>query len=198
ASVSDGFTSAGVTPRIFTPEQLQPLEGEEVTNYELGAKLELFEGRMRVNTAVFFMDYAKRLTQVIARQCTLVNNGVDPGQPVFGLGATDPCPAGTPSGDLPPEAGSARNGTSWFYYMQAPGEVKGFETEVSLFPVRNLMLNVAAGYNEFKGDQDIQTAPNYRHPSAVLQPKWNLNAGLQYAFLLSNGARLTPRVDWSF
>src|SRR5690606_13994752 len=98
ASVSDGFTSAGVTPRIFTPEQLQPLEGEEVTNYELGAKLELFEGRMRVNTAVFFMDYAKRLTQVIARQCTLVNNGVDPGQPVFGLGATDPCPAGTPSG----------------------------------------------------------------------------------------------------
>src|SRR5690606_4933244 len=41
-------------------------------------------------------------------------------------------------------------------------------------------------------------APNYRHPSAVLQPKWNLNAGLQYAFLLGNGARLTPRVDWSF
>src|SRR5690606_3911709 len=176
ASVSDGFTSAGVTPRIFTSEQLQPLEGEEVTSYELGAKLELFERKLRVNTALIFMDYSKRLTQVIVRQCTLVNNGVDPGQPVFGLGATDACPAGTPSGDLPPEAGSARNGTSWFYYMQAPGEVKGFETEISLFPVRDLMLNVAAGYNEFKGDQDVTTAPNYRHPSAVLQPKWNLNA----------------------
>ncbi len=198
ASVSDGFTSAGVTPRIFTPEQLQPLEGEEVTNYEIGAKLELFDRRLRINSAVFFMDYARRLTQVAARQCTLVNNGVDPGEPVFGLGATDPCPAGTPSGDLPPEAGTARNGTTWFHYMQAPGEVKGFETELSLFPVRDLMFNLSAGYNEFEGDQDDPAAPNYRHPSAVLQPKWNFNAGLQYALALPNGARLTPRLDWSF
>jgi iron complex outermembrane receptor protein len=198
ASVSDGFTSAGVTPRIFTPEQLQPLDGEEVTNYEVGAKLELFDRKVRINSAVFFMDYAKRLTQVTGRECALINNGVDPGEPVFGLGATDPCPAGTPSGNLPLSAGTARNGTSWFYYMQAPGEVKGFETEISLFPVRDLMVNVAAGYNEFKGDQTDKTRPNYRDPSAVLQPKWNLNAGAQYGFTLGNGGRITPRVDWSF
>ncbi len=95
-SVSDGFTSAGVTPRIFTAEQLQPLDGEEVTNHEIGAKLELFERKVRINSAVFFMDYAKRLTQVTARECALINNGVDRGAPVFGLGATDPCPAGKP------------------------------------------------------------------------------------------------------
>jgi iron complex outermembrane recepter protein len=198
ASVSDGFTSAGVTPRIFTPEQLQPLDGEEVTSYEIGAKFELFDRKLRINSAVFYMDYAKRLTSVPARECALINNGVDPGQPVFGLGATDPCPAGTPSGDLPLSAGSARNGTTWFYYMQAPGEVKGFETEVALFPVRELMLNLSAGYNEFKGDQTDTTRPNYRHPSAILQPKWNLSAGAQYSFALGNGARLTPRMDWSF
>jgi iron complex outermembrane receptor protein len=198
ASVSDGFTSAGVTPRIFTPEQLQPLDGEEVTSYEIGAKFELFDRKLRINSAVFYMDYAKRLTMVPARECALINNGVDPGQPVFGLGATDPCPAGTPSGDLPLSAGTARNGTTWFYYMQAPGEVRGFETEVSLFPVRDLMLNLSAGYNEFKGDQTDTTRPNYRHPSAILQPKWNLSAGAQYAFTLGNGARLTPRMDWSF
>jgi iron complex outermembrane receptor protein len=198
ASVSDGFTSAGVTPRIFTPEQLQPLDGERVTSYEIGAKLELFDRKVRINSAVFYMDYAKRLTQVTARECALLNNGVDPGQPVFGLGATDPCPAGTPSGNLPLSAGTARNGTSWFFYTQAPGEVKGFETEISLFPVRDLMINVAAGYNEFTGDQKDPTRNNYRDPSAVLQPKWNLNAGAQYAFQLGNGARLTPRLDWSF
>ncbi len=197
-SVSDGFTSAGVTPRIFTPEQLQPLDGEEVTNYEIGAKIELFDRKVRINSAVFYMDYAKRLTQVTARECALINNGVDPGEPVFGLGATDPCPAGTPSGDLPLSAGSARNGTSWFYYMQAPGEVKGFETEISLFPMPDLMFNLAAGYNEFKGDQKVTTAVNYRHPSSILQPKWNLNAGAQYAFTFGNGGRLTPRLDWSF
>lgn len=198
ASVSDGFTSAGVTPRIFTPEQLQPLDGEEVTNYEIGAKLELFERRLRVNSAVFLMDYAKRLTLVAARQCTIVNNGVDPGQPVFGLAPGQPCPPGTPAGDLPPEAGLARNGTSWFYYMQAPGEVRGFETEITLVPVRQWMINAAVGYNKFEGDQKDPTAVNYRHPSAVLQPKWNFNAGMQYAFRLASGASLTPRVDWSF
>jgi iron complex outermembrane receptor protein len=199
ASVSDGFTSAGVTPRIFTPEQLQPLDGEEVTNYEVGAKLELFDRKVRLNSAVFFMDYAKRLTQVTARECALVGNGVDPGEPVFGLGATDACPAGTPSGDLPLSAGSARNGTSWFYYMQAPGEVKGFETELSVFPIKDVMFNLAAGYNEFTGDQKTKTAINYRDPSAVLQPKWNFNSGLQYSFpVTASGARLTPRVDWSF
>jgi len=197
-SVSDGFTSAGVTPRIFTPEQLQPLDGEEVTNYEVGAKWELFDNKLRINSAVFFMDYAKRLTQVTARECAIINNGVDPGEPVFGLGATDPCPPGTPSGDLPLSAGSARNGTSWFYYMQAPGEVKGFETEFTLYPVRDLMLNLAAGYNEFTGSQKDTTAVNYRHPSTVLQPNWNLSAGAQYAFMFGNGSRLTPRLDWSF
>ena len=197
-SVSDGFTSAGVTPRIFTPEQLQPLQGEQVTNYEIGAKLELLDKKLRINSAVFYMDYAKRLSQVIGRECALLNNGVDPGQPVFGLGATDPCPAGTPSGDLPLSAGAARNGTSWFYYTQAPGEVKGFETELSLFPVSDLMLNLAVGYNEFKGEQKDTTQVNYRDPSAVLQPKWNLNAGAQYGFTFGNGGRLTPRLDWSF
>ncbi len=197
-SVADGFTSAGITPRIFTPEQLQPLDGEEVTSYELGAKLELFDRRLRINSAVFLMDYAKRLTQVGARQCTIVNNGIDPGEPVFGLGGTDPCPPGTPAGDLPPEAGNARNGTTWFYYMQSPGEVRGFETEISLVPVRAWMINAAIGYNKFKGDQDDPTAINYRHPSSVLQPRWNFNAGMQYAFRLGNGAAVTPRVDWAF
>ncbi|MEJ0098680.1 MAG: TonB-dependent receptor [Pseudomonadota bacterium] len=197
-SVSDGFTSAGVTPRIFTPEQLQPLDGEQVTNYELGAKLEMFDHKVRINSAVFYMDYSKRLQQVTARECAIGSNGVSPGQPVFGLGATDPCPAGTPSGDLPLSAGTARNGTSWFYYMQAPGNIQGFETEISLFPVRDFMVNVAAGYNEFKGDQKTRTAINYRDPSAVLQPKWNISAGTQYALALGDGARLTPRVDYSF
>lgn len=57
---------------------------------------------------------------------------------------------------------------------------------------------MAAGYNESKGDQEDTTAVNYRHPSAVLQPKWNLNAGIQYGFTLGSGARITPRVDWTF
>lgn len=56
----------------------------------------------------------------------------------------------------------------------------------------------ALGYNEFTGDQKTTTAINYRDPSAVLQPRWNANAGAQYAFRFGGGASITPRVDWSF
>jgi iron complex outermembrane receptor protein len=76
--------------------------------------------------------------------------------------------------------------------------VKGFETEVSLFPLPELMINVSAGYNEFKGDETDTTRPTYRHPSALLQPEWNLSAGAQYGLRLGNGGTITPRFDWYY
>jgi iron complex outermembrane recepter protein len=189
-SVSDGFTSAGVTPRIFSAEQLQQLSGEQVTNYEVGAKVELFDRRLRVNSAVFYMDYKKRLTLVFARECAIPNNGIDPGDPVFGLAPTALCPAGTPAAGTP--------GLTWFYYQQAPGTTKGFETEITYNPLAGLSLNAAVGYNKFEGDQKDTTRPNYRDPSALLQPKWNVNAGAQYAIRLGDAGALTPRLDWSY
>lgn len=189
-SVSDGFTSAGLTPRTFTPEQLQPLPGEEVTSYEVGAKLEAFDRKLRINSAVFYMDYAKRLTQTTARECAIPNNGVDPGTPIFGLAPTANCPAGTPA------AGTA--GVAWFYYAQAPGKTKGFETEITLNPLAGLSLNAAVGYTQFIGDENNTTSANYRDSSALLQPKWNVNAGADYVLLLGNGGTLTPRFDWSY
>jgi iron complex outermembrane receptor protein len=187
ASVSDGFTSAGVTPRIFTAEQLRALEGEEVINYELGAKVELFEKKLRVNSAIFYLDYKNRLTQVTGSQCNLAGSP-DPG-PVYFLAGGN-CPAGTP------RAGMA--GLSWFYYAETPGEVKGAETEISYFPIDNLSINVSAGYNQFKGDEKDKTLPTYRDPSSILQPKWSASAGAQYTFQLGDFGRLTPRLDYYF
>ena len=187
ASVSDGFTSAGVTPRIFTAEQLRALEGEEVINYEMGAKFELFDKKVRMNSAIFYLDYKNRLTQVTGSQCNLAGSA-DPGPVYFLAGAN--CPAGTP------RAGQA--GLSWFYYAQTPGEVKGAETEISYFPVDDLQINVSAGYNQFKGDETNTALPTYRDSSSLLQPKWTTSAGAQYTFHLGDFGRLTPRLDYYY
>ncbi len=187
ASVSDGFTSAGVTPRIFTQEQLQPLSGEEVTNYEIGSKLELFDRKLRINTAVFFMDYSKRLLQVTATQCNLPGSAT-PGNPYFLAGGT--CPAGTPA--------AGTTGTTWFYYTQAPGEVKGFEAEIVANPIRGLQLNASVGNNLFTGDQTDTTKNDYRDSSALLQPRWNISAGGQYAVNLGDWGSVTPRLDYYY
>jgi iron complex outermembrane receptor protein len=186
-SVSDGFTSAGVTPRIFTAEQLRPLEGEEVVNYELGTKIELFDKRLRMNSAIFYLDYKNRLTQVTGSQCNLAGSD-DPG-PVYFLAGGN-CPPGTPR--------EGQAGLSWFYYAQTPGEVKGAETEISIFPVDDLSINLTAGYNKFEGDEMDTSLPTYRHPSSILQPKWTLSAGSQYTFHLGNWGRLTPRLDYYY
>src|SRR6185503_16831615 len=61
AQTATGFQSAGITPRVFTVGQIQSLPGEEVVNYELGAKLDFFDRKVRLNSAAFYMDYSKRL-----------------------------------------------------------------------------------------------------------------------------------------
>jgi iron complex outermembrane recepter protein len=198
ASTATGFQSAGVTPRVFTVGQIRSLPGEEVTNYELGSKFDFFDKRLRINSAVFYMDYGKRLVNVTATQCNLANNP-DPGPPFFLAGA--PCPAGTPAGDStppPPPAPNTRNGSPWFLYVNAPGTVKGFESEINAYPIDNLAFNASLGYNQFRGDQADRTAVNFRDSSAVLQPEWNFSTGLQYGFGFANGGKLTPRLDWYY
>jgi iron complex outermembrane receptor protein len=183
-----GFQSAGVTPRVFTLGQIQSLPGEEVRNYEIGAKVDMFDRKLRVNSAVFYMDYSKRLVNTPATQCNLVTDP-NPGTPYF-LSPGQPCPAGTP------RAGT--NGSPWFLYQNAPGKVKGFESEILAFPAANLAFNASVGYNKFEGRQQNRLAPNFRDDSALLQPEWNLSAGVQYGLNLGTAGKLTPRLDWFY
>jgi iron complex outermembrane receptor protein len=185
--VATGFRSPGVTPRIFTIGQLQPLPGEEVVNYELGAKLDLFDRKLRLNAAAFYMDYDPRLLQVTATQCNNADNP-DPGEPFF-LTPGQLCPAGTER--------AGQTGFSWFYFQSAPGTMEGFELEALAFPIDRLQFSYTLGYNKFEGD-----APEgdraYRHKSALLQPEWNMSAGVQYGIPVGNAGVLTPRLDWYY
>lgn len=57
AQVATGFKGGGVNPRPFYPEQAVGFAPESQTSYEIGAKTELLDRRLRMNTAVFYSKY---------------------------------------------------------------------------------------------------------------------------------------------
>lgn len=57
ANVATGFKGGGVNPRPFYPEQAVGFDTESQTSYELGAKSEFLDRRLRLNAAVFYSDY---------------------------------------------------------------------------------------------------------------------------------------------
>ncbi len=59
ATFSRGFKSGGFTQRIFPPIPATPsFDPEFVTSYEVGIKTELFDRRVRWNSAIFYNDYS--------------------------------------------------------------------------------------------------------------------------------------------
>jgi iron complex outermembrane receptor protein len=57
ATVSTGFKGGGINPRPFTPAQAAPFQPETLTAYEIGAKSDLLDRRLRINVSAFFNDY---------------------------------------------------------------------------------------------------------------------------------------------
>jgi len=58
---SKGFKAGGFEPRDV---ELRKFDPEEVTNYELGAKFDTFDHRLRVNGALYYMDYSNMQVRV--------------------------------------------------------------------------------------------------------------------------------------
>ncbi|MFC3052140.1 TonB-dependent receptor [Kordiimonas pumila] len=58
ASISKGFKSGGFQGTlVFSPANIIPFDEETVISYEAGSKVTLLEGRLQVNSALFFYDY---------------------------------------------------------------------------------------------------------------------------------------------
>ena len=56
-SVGTGYKSGGVGPRPFNAEQAIGFGPEKLTSYEIGLKTDLFDRKVRFNTAVFYNDF---------------------------------------------------------------------------------------------------------------------------------------------
>lgn len=185
-SVATGFRSPGFNPRISTVGQLTAVPGEEATQYEIGNKADFFDHRLRVNTAIFYIDYQQHLNLSLKEQCNAANDP-NPGTPVNFL---TPCPAGTA---LAGTFGIA----PWFYYTVAPASIRGAEIQVTANPIDRLDINYSAGFNQFRAGTSNPLDPAYIDPSVKQQPELNMSAGIQYAWLLGPGT-LTPRLDWTY
>ena len=60
-TVANGFLSGGVTDTVDTVTGLiGDYDPEEVWNYEIGFKMDAWERKLRVNTAIFYTDYTDR------------------------------------------------------------------------------------------------------------------------------------------
>ena len=184
AQAATGFTSEGATPRIFTVGQLMALKGEELLSNEIGAKLELLDNRLRLNVAVFQSDYDPRIRQTGGvNQCDSPTS-LTPIPYRLGGGL---CPAGTFF------AGST--GLPWFFYDNVPGKLDGYEAELTVTPVDNLLINFSFGYNHYENNDLNPLSTTYVNPDFLSQPEFNSSLGLQYVVQLGGGGTLTPRID---
>ena len=56
-SASTGFKGGGINPRPFIPSQVQPFKPESLNAYEIGAKSDFLDRKVRVNVAAFYNKF---------------------------------------------------------------------------------------------------------------------------------------------
>jgi iron complex outermembrane receptor protein len=188
-SVATGFRPPAYNPRPFTPAQAVTVGGEEMTSFELGVKADMFDRRVRVNTAGFYSDYGKRIIPIGGTEC-VAGTFVPPGTP----------------GALPDSNGNfCFAPTSLTSYQNAPAEIWGAEVEANWQPTDPLLITGIFGWTgwssdeidncDFNGDglPDANVTCVSDTPSYVPELNWSI--GASYEIAVGNGSTLTPRVD---
>jgi len=199
ASASTGYTLPGFNARPQQKTQIAQFDGNKSTAYELGAKVDLFDRRLRLNLAGFLTDFSQRPQTLAGQEILLDANGNDtPGNSIV-----IPLPDG-PSGSTtcrprtPQEIASLVPGFSCItrsYYINTPAKIWGFEAEATAEPIDGLVFNGAVGYHKFTSPDVDNRTINPRQP----EPFWTANAGLQYTIDGAPfGGDITPRVDWAY
>ena len=163
-----GFKGGGISPRPYFPQQVRGFGPEKLKSYEIGIKTDLFDRKLRINGAAFYMDYSDY--QASPRVCV-----GDDGQAL-------PLPYGTP-------------GLCGQYLNVADATVKGLEAEIQFRPIDRLMIDASASYLDFKfGAPFIATGEVVKGASRPGIGDFKWSAGIQYDIPLLGGT-LTPRVD---
>ena len=195
ASAATGYSLPGYNTRPLQFTQVEQSGANENVAYEVGAKLDLLDRRLRLNLAAFYTDFSNRPTTIGGAEA-LLN---DAGQPQPGNQQLIPLPGG-PSGStqcstvtVPANTGIVCLGRS--YFRNQPATVRGVELEYTINPIDRLVINGSVGWSKFKSPDIAARLVNRRQSN----PFWTANAGVQYeipAEMLSG--TVTPRLDWTF
>ena len=208
ASAGSGYRLPSFNVRPSQPGQEGQTPGDALISYEIGLKTELFNRRLKINAAAFYMTFTERaagyagqegqwnstLTGLVAGTQTVV-----PGGPVGTDKATafTTCRPYNATTDGPqnlattPDKGVGVACVSRTYsYPVSDGKIKGFEAEVEAEPIDNLLFTGSVGYTSF------ESAGVTRQ---TIVPKWTASAGLEYRILADMlGGSVTPRLDWFY
>lgn len=81
----------------------------------------------------------------------------------------------------------------------ASATIKGFELEAQARPVKGLFLEFAAGLTDASYDQINQATTFINKDNAFERvSKWTLSGGVTYEYEMDGGAKIRPRLDWSY
>jgi iron complex outermembrane receptor protein len=186
AQYSTGFKGGGVNPRPFFTQQALPFGPETLEAFEIGAKTDFLDRRVRVNVAAFLSKY--KGIQLALTNCTAITG------PGFGA----PCALPVNAGDAdikgieietairPVEGFLIDTSLSYLDF-----KYKRFGTFSSTNPTTGAVTNVTVGGpTNINGPQFGDTAP--------YTPKWKWSVGVQYEADLGDVGSLTPRLDAAF
>jgi iron complex outermembrane receptor protein len=181
ATTSTGFKGGGISPRPFNAGQAVPFGEEELVAYEIGAKTDLFDNRVRFNVAGYINKYKDA-------QLTLLSC------PQFG--GPGPCA-------LPQNAGDA---TIKGFEAELQAEpIDGFDINASFSVldwtwdcVQILVVRALnpGEQNVCSTDPAILSVPS-SPPRGVVETQWSIGAQYQFDIPGAYGS-LTPRVDVSY
>lgn len=163
--VSQGFKSGGFNGRANNPGEQQPYDPETVVSYEIGAKTEWFDRRMRANLAIFHNDYQ----DFQARVSDCVPNPADPSLPcVISLTVLN--------------AGSLEiNGAELELYAN-PVPNLTFDAQIGYLD---------ASYGEFNDARFVSFGGSRAFQTPAFSPEWTTRLGAAYAFQLGEHGSLT-------
>lgn len=164
---------------------IQPIPNEKVVNYEIGARMTLFDRRLRINPTLFRMDYTNRQAAVQVTCGTGSLAAIQPGPPQ--------CPVG------------------FLIQVQNQGDVvlEGFEVDVQIAAADNLVFDASGGITTPKLKNapagTVNLYPDVPSPTFNLGTTYTLEAGfgrttfnLNYAYVGKQATHPTEGTDSSY
>ena len=185
------------TPRPLQPSQIVQFDGNDDIAYELGAKLDLFDRRLRLNLAAFYTDFENSPDRDRRRRSVARRQRQSRWPATSTLDAAARRTAGIDPLQRRAAAEYRRASASGRTYLhqQPGGQCAASRPSTRSTRSKACSINGSVGWSKLKSPDISARAVNRRQNN----PFWTANAGMQYNFPIAvlHGA-VTPRIDWTY